>query len=323
MGHLVAITKKLALDAGFSLQDSHLLALAVSEMATNVIRYACNGRVSIQKTSNLKGLEVLIEDSGHGISDLELFMQDGISTWKNSLGLGFGVAKRAVDSLTIDKSDSSGTSISLVKYMPLLSDEIDIGQVSFPHVAFQDNKDSLLIKTYEGDKVLAAIFDYDRGGASSELLIKKLEKIVLENFQQPLERINLLLDEEIEKKNCRINLGCSILRLGPEFIEILTIGSASIFGNTSSAKLNNMLVDGQKKQGGRRLQTRLHTPEEYLFILYSDGVKGEQLDSSYQSDFTAQSIAMMVFDAYAISQDDASVIVIKGTKRNEATRVNY
>lgn len=321
--HLVAITKQLASDAGFSLHDSHLLALAVSEMATNVIRYACNGSVSIQKTNNLKGLKVCIEDLGQGISDLELFMQDGMSSRGNSLGLGFGAAKRAVDELIINKSDSSGTSITLIKYLPLAVDEIDVGQVSFPIVGDPENKDRLLIKEYEGDKVLVAIFDYDRGDERSALVMKTLENMVLEHYQQGLEKINELLCDELAKKICRINLGCSILKLGPEFIEILCIGSTGIYGSTSSAKLNNQLVDDQKKQGARRLQTRLLTPDEYLFILHSDGVKGEQFDSSYQSSFSAQSIAMTVFDAHAISQDDASVIVIKGKKSNEATRVDY
>lgn len=317
--HLVLVTKQLAQSMGFSVQDSNLVALAVSEIATNVIRYANRGSALICRTKNFRGIDILIEDIGDGIANLELSMCDGVSSRKNSLGLGFGAAQRALDELIINKSDMTGTSITLIKYLPQSVEELDIGQVSFPAVGEAVNKDTLLIKTYEGDKTLAAIFDYGRGCDDCARSIGTLKDLLLTQYKKNLEEIAALFYQELKHNICRTNLRCSILKLGPAFIEVLGIDGLGVYADTSSGDLIKGLSSLDEDLEDRIVVTRLHTPDEYLFILYSDGVKGDKLEVSYRSDFSAQSIAMTVFDAHALSQDDASVIVIKGKKNNAAT----
>jgi len=321
---LVVIARQLAQEIGFSQHASCSIALAISEIATNVIRYAGTGTVLIQRTNNHKGIFILIEDSGPGMANINHSMKDGISSRENSLGLGFGAAQRAVDELVVNKSDNTGTSIKLLKYLPLRVEELDIGQVSFPKVGESVNQDSVLIKGYEGNKVLVAIFDFGRCSRECEQIITLLKNILEDNYKKSVSDIATLFYKELKQNSCRINVGCSILKVSPESTEIMSMGSAGVYLNTSSDELNKGFERLVETDAIYNItQTQFSTPDEYLYILYSDGVKGNRFDTSYLCDFSAQSIAMTVFDAHALSQDDASVIVIKGMKSNEAAQFNH
>ena len=321
---LVAIVKQLAQAIGFSYHDSSALSLAVSEIATNVIRYANQGQVVISRTENQKGILVLIEDSGPGIEDLDHVMQDGVSSLKTSMGLGFGAAKRAVDSLLVNKSDHTGTSITLIKYLSLNVETIDVGRVSFPIVGSSFNKDKLLIKAFEGEKILVAIFDYGRCCQECEQLMGQLFSVVQAHYQLSFTDMKTLLYTAMAKKNCPNILACSMLKITPETVDIMCFGKGSVYLDTCSESLYiGENLSGNDNFTNGIVQTQFPTPNEYLYILYSDGVKGGEFESSYQCSFSAQSIAMMEFDAHALSEDDASVIVIKGKKSNEATYVDY
>jgi serine/threonine-protein kinase RsbT len=58
---------------------------------------------------------VVARDSGPGIRNVDLAMQDGYSTGK-SLGLGLPGAKRLMDEFTIESTVGTGTTITMKKW---------------------------------------------------------------------------------------------------------------------------------------------------------------------------------------------------------------
>ena len=68
--------RQIAAECGFGSHDQARIATAVSELARNVFSYAGEGRVgfSLSGTTGRYRLEVVIEDAGTGIPDLEVLL---------------------------------------------------------------------------------------------------------------------------------------------------------------------------------------------------------------------------------------------------------
>ena len=81
--------RELAAATGFSSTDQTMIALAISEIARNIISYAQRGKVILSPLAEAgrRGILIVACDGGPGIPDIELAMQDGYSTAK-SLGVG-------------------------------------------------------------------------------------------------------------------------------------------------------------------------------------------------------------------------------------------
>jgi len=111
--------KEFAFQMNFSEFECGMIGLATSEITTNVIRHATEGTVNIRQTNNNKGIEVIIEDKGLGIKNITEAISEGFSTFPGGLGLGLGAVQRSIDEMIINKSNCTGTSITLRHYLPL------------------------------------------------------------------------------------------------------------------------------------------------------------------------------------------------------------
>lgn len=91
------------------------LATAVSELTTNIIKYAGHGLVTAQVIEKRysKGVEVLVQDRGPGIADVEMAMKDHVST-SGTLGLGLPGTKRMVDEFDLNSKLGEGTQVRVV-----------------------------------------------------------------------------------------------------------------------------------------------------------------------------------------------------------------
>ena len=110
------VARQLAQQAGLSTASGAAYATAVSELATNVVKYAGKGWVTLRVLDAARaGIEAIVEDRGPGIADITQAMRDHVSTG-GSLGLGLPGTKRLVDSFEIRSQESAGTWVRIVKY---------------------------------------------------------------------------------------------------------------------------------------------------------------------------------------------------------------
>ncbi len=109
---------RLGATAGFGRTQRYMVATAVSELATNICRYAGAGQISIRviENSDTKGIELVAEDKGPGIADLDSAMKDHFST-SGSLGLGLPGVKRMMDEFEIGSEPGKGTRIIARKWL--------------------------------------------------------------------------------------------------------------------------------------------------------------------------------------------------------------
>jgi len=109
--------RELSREMGFGIVDQTRIATAISELARNIHQYAGKGIVTIFKLEGeRKGIQVVCEDDGPGIEDIELAMTDGYSTIK-SLGLGLPGARRLMDEFQIESGPGKGTKVTITKWL--------------------------------------------------------------------------------------------------------------------------------------------------------------------------------------------------------------
>jgi serine/threonine-protein kinase RsbT len=105
-----------AVRCGLSGVEAQHVATAVSEVASNAVKYAGRGEVELApvERSGRRGLAVTVRDTGPGIPDIEAALRDGVSTG-GSLGLGLPGARRLMDDFVI-RSAPGGTEVTMARW---------------------------------------------------------------------------------------------------------------------------------------------------------------------------------------------------------------
>ena len=117
----IVIARTLARDTakslGFGAIDQARIATAVSELARNIFLYAGSGTVTVKglDRNGRKGIEIVCDDQGPGIVNIDLVMQDGYST-SRGMGMGLPGAKRLMDEFDIRSREGEGTTITCRKW---------------------------------------------------------------------------------------------------------------------------------------------------------------------------------------------------------------
>ena len=103
---------RLATDLGLDEVASGRVALAVTELGTNLSRHATGGRllIAIQTDADGAGLDMLSLDDGPGMADAERCLVDGYST-AGTPGTGLGAVQRLCDEFSMYSVLGKGTVI--------------------------------------------------------------------------------------------------------------------------------------------------------------------------------------------------------------------
>ncbi len=112
------LSRELALDAGFPEARASAVAIAVSEVAWNIVVHAGAGEieVAVVEDGGRVGIEVVARDDDPGIPDVEKAMEDGWST-APGLGLGLSSARRLMDEFALASSAGTGTRVTMTKWI--------------------------------------------------------------------------------------------------------------------------------------------------------------------------------------------------------------
>jgi serine/threonine-protein kinase RsbT len=102
----------LARACGFGRIDTERLVLAVSELATNLLRYARDGAIVLRALDDAPsgGIQVESHDQGPGIPDIARALEDGFSTG-GGLGSGLPAVRRLLNDFEIT-SGPHGTRVT-------------------------------------------------------------------------------------------------------------------------------------------------------------------------------------------------------------------
>lgn len=105
----------LARELGFGKETAECVALATTELASNLLRHAIRGELRISPIAGGRaGVLIESDDQGPGIADLDAARQDGFTTG-SGLGGGLGSVERLMDECSF-RSNEAGTSIVARKW---------------------------------------------------------------------------------------------------------------------------------------------------------------------------------------------------------------
>lgn len=109
--------RKLTQQLGFSLVDQTKMVTAASELARNAMTHGRGGHMQCELLADgtRNGLRLSFIDTGPGIPNLELAMQDG---WTSGGGLGMGLsgAKRLVNEFELQSEPGQGTRVVITRW---------------------------------------------------------------------------------------------------------------------------------------------------------------------------------------------------------------
>jgi serine/threonine-protein kinase RsbT len=108
----------LASELGFWAVEQSFIAMAISEVALNILQYAGQGEIVLSRTEKggIPGIVIEARDHGRGIPDIDLALREGYST-SGGAGLGLAGAKRLMDEFDIVSEVGKGTTVIMKKWV--------------------------------------------------------------------------------------------------------------------------------------------------------------------------------------------------------------
>ena len=102
--------QRLAMAYGLGDTQTGRVAIAATELATNLYRHGSGGQLLLQpiKAGNQEAIELLAIDKGRGMSDINRCMGDGYST-TGTAGTGLGAVRRLSVEFDIHSVPGEGT----------------------------------------------------------------------------------------------------------------------------------------------------------------------------------------------------------------------
>src|SRR5512133_2458056 len=118
--HIVTVRKKIrevATRLGFGITDVTRIVTAGSELARNVFHYAGSGVMRWSEVSDGEkiGIQLVFEDHGPGIANLNQALEPGFST-SGGLGMGLPGTKRLMDEMEMQSQVGVGTTVTVRKW---------------------------------------------------------------------------------------------------------------------------------------------------------------------------------------------------------------
>jgi anti-sigma regulatory factor (Ser/Thr protein kinase) len=153
------LTTQLAARIGFNEPVAGKVALVVTEIVTNLVKYAKAGRLLVRalRQDNNTGLEILALDQGPGMANVNECLQDGYST-SGSSGTGFGAIMRLSTFFDLYSLPGRGTALVAQlwaqevkrKTTPSASSPLQVGVVCLAHPNEEVSGDSWGVEQQPG-----------------------------------------------------------------------------------------------------------------------------------------------------------------------------
>ena len=351
----IAITSTLSWQPlmGASAVDKSFIATIVSELASNIIKYATSGSIELRSyewPGKVK-IEVLAIDNGPGIANLNLAMQEHFSSG-GTLGLGLSGVKRIADDFEIHSNVGHGTHVLALKNI-----KMDTSQqvLSLATAFYSSTSDRLAafrstsmveppptlnfeigqrIRAYpgqsvSGDQVLAlpleegyllAIIDATGHGPEAYkmalMLLTAIKSIASRHLSEMMSQLY-----ELSKGQRGAALGLAFFDTQKQTVHYAGIG------NTSLIVFNDKTWQSKAWQGvsrdgilGDRLPSFIEQSTTFkpgdMAIMFTDGLSGSLVTNKARTlcIHDANTIAFRLVHFLGKAYDDASCIVLKWNK---------
>jgi anti-sigma regulatory factor (Ser/Thr protein kinase) len=310
--------RTIASTLGFAPTACEEIALAMTELATNLIKHAYGGILTLTPLAGggRVGLEIESRDDGPGIANVERALGDRFST-AGTRGTGLGAVNRLMDELDITSRRGSGTRVVcrrwLREHQPRLRPcPLSFGVATRPRPLSQVNGDAFVVRHW-AESALAGIIDGLGHGQFAHRAAQTARQYVENHFDLPLDQIFRGVG-----RACRATRGVvmALARFdwGRDRLAFASVGNISVRVFLRSEPFHFVIrrgVVGLNAPGA--VVTEHPWSADQVLVLHSDGVAThwDWKDFPGWADRPAAVMAQELLRAKAKDEDDATVIVVK------------
>ncbi len=302
---------------GFDETASGRVALVVTELATNVVKYGVPGEVLVgtYEDGTGSGVEILALDKGNGCQDLGLALRDGHSTG-GSAGEGLGAVRRLSDAFDIVSRPGLGTAVlaRLSIDRTRTPDGVPgFGAVTVPLKGETANGDAYAVRERD-DGWTAIVSDGLGHGPEAAKASEEALKLFRRHRDEPPAAILAAIHAGLSHTR---GGAISVARYARDRATLALAGIGNVAGAVVSgaAMKRTVSLAGTAGHAARRIQEfeyPMHARD--LFVLCSDGIAtGWSLDAHPGlAGAHPTLVAGVILRDFARARDDATVLVVRG-----------
>jgi anti-sigma regulatory factor (Ser/Thr protein kinase) len=322
----VAAAKRLAASwarqQGFPQLREHQVELVVTEMATNLVKYAIEGRllVSVGSHRGEPALDLLSLDSGPGMGDAESYLADGSSTG-GSLGGGLGAMARMSDAFAIHSERPGGT-VVMARFTREASSPggraaSTIGAVCRPHPSETVCGDAWAVEEDDG-RLMVLVADGLGHGPGAAAASSLAVEVFREQSHLAAEEVVTAIHRELRTTR---GAAVSVAEVLPDSrVRFCGLGNVSGVLSTGIGRQEMVGDHGTAGHQARKIRSFQYAWEPgALVILHSDGLSGrwDLCDHPALSCRDPLLVAGVLYRDHRRRSDDATVVVV--APRGEAS----
>jgi anti-sigma regulatory factor (Ser/Thr protein kinase) len=319
--HATALAGRL----GFDSTALGKLSIAVTEIASNIVKHARHGKLLIRviAANDVAGLEVTSLDQGPGIVDVRESLRDGYST-AGSPGTGLGAMSRLGTDFQLYSQVGRGTvarfeswSRATARGAPApLREALPLGAICSPMPGETACGDRWALVAAGGRR---ALFVVDGLGHGPEAAIAADAAVAVVQQATHLDAGDLMRAvHEALRPTRGAAAAVAVLEAGGETCTFCGIGNIA-FRIRAGARCRNMVShNGILGHQVRKFQEFSYPfPRGALCIAHSDGI-GPRWDLNHYPGLSARHpslVAGVLFRDYRRSRDDATVVVVRNEEQ--------
>ena len=313
VGKCVSAVKAYADELGFKDSAAALLSFAVSELAGNIIKHGTAGDVVVQTLPKGKGIRIEFNDIGKGIKDIDKALEDGYSTVDGSLGIGLGVAKRAVDDFKVWSQEEVGTRITIEKWFPVKESHYNYSVFTKPDDLYQQNGDSYVFHQLLNGDIVFAVIDGLGESYKANKIAMMAQDYILNNAKSELKSIAEGISKKVKSRFKGKGLSIALSKISGDRLSFLGIGDCECFIRRQG---KNTQLRGNKGVLGLYERTRAVVSEveilpKDLIVLFTDGISSGIYTHNIKESDELSELSSELFEHYRRPSGDATVMLVK------------
>ena len=310
----VADARRRAVEAaarvGFGADRQAALALVVTELGTNLVKYGSDGRLLVGESD--RRIALLALDTGAGIADIAASLVDGYST-SGTPGTGLGAVRRASQDLALVSWPSRGTAV----YARVDADGAppprdDIGAVVVAKPGEQACGDAW---SWHDARAGRTFFVVDGLGHGTEAAIAANE--ALRQFQKAREAAPAEIIDAVHQGLRHTRGGAvAVARVDRAAGSVLFAGLGNIAGSVVGVdgRIRRMVShNGTAGHNARKIQTFEYPIARGSLVMHSDGVSTGWTLDRYPGLMAAHPMlaAGVLYRDFCRGRDDVTVLALR------------
>ena len=304
-----------AAEAGFEEERRGQVALAATELATNLLKHAKGGQVLVNAED--RRLELFALDHGPGIADVGASMADGYST-AGTPGNGLGAVRRLANRFEIASWPGRGTAVyaDIEKGKAAPDSDARPAAVAIAKPGEVASGDAW---SWYADDAGMTIFVVDGLGHGTEAAVAANAAIA--QFENDRRDAPTAIIAAVHRAMRHTRGGAvAVARIDWSGATVTYAGLGNIAGvvvGTAGAERRMVSLNGTAGHNARKIQSFEYPCPEGVLVMHSDGVSTSWNLGTYPGLVNADPmlIAGVLYRDYARGRDDATVVVARTRSR--------